>query len=51
MKIYLAYAVTGGWTILSLSLKKKQIMASFYYDSKEIKNLNKRLKHEENKQN
>ena len=37
MKIYLAYSAVGGWSINSLSHKKKEILASFYYDKQEIK--------------
>ena len=39
MKIYLAYSAVGGWAINSLSLQKKEILTSFYYDEKEIKEL------------
>ena len=39
MKIYLAYSAVGGWNISSLSLRKKEILTSFYYDEKEITKL------------
>lgn len=36
MRIYLAYAAAGGWTIRSLAASKNNVLASFYYDKKEI---------------
>jgi len=39
VKIYLAYSAVGGWSIDSLSLQKKEILTSFYYDEKEITKL------------
>ncbi len=44
MKIYLAYSAVGGWSILSLAKKKLQVLASFYYDVKEINKMNKKIK-------
>jgi len=44
MKIYLAYAAVGGWSINTLSLMKKTILCSFHYDTKEIKANKKKIR-------